>query len=225
VQSQLFAAIANGEYPPGALLPSERVLCEMFQISRVSIREALAGLAATGVVEIQQGKGAFVRPSVADEYAGPFGLYIERHRDELADLLQIRGALDGLAASRAADDPSKQVRDQISKACQAFAHAVDGKESPQQLTQLDVEFHEAIAACSGSRLLSDLLHELNSLLVESRHILFARPDQPSRSMKDHQGILDAILARDASTAQHRATAHVDKMWTWVRDFRSRRTFD
>lgn len=222
VQNQLLAAISSGEYSPGKPLPSERALCEIFGVSRVSIREALAGLAATGLIDIQQGRGAFVRPRVEDEYAGPFGLYIEMHRDELAELLRVRSALDGLAASGAARDGSPADKGAIERAHQDLAAAVEAGASPQEIAGLDVAFHQEIAAAGNGTLLPNLLRELNSLLIESRHILFARPGQPQRSVSEHAGILEVVLAGDAASAQQRAVEHVQKMWTWVEQFRSSR---
>lgn len=218
VQNQLLAAISSGEYPPGTLMPSERVLCELFGVSRVSIREALAGLAATGLIDIQQGKGAFVRPRVGDEYAGPFGLYIEMHRDELSELLRVRGALDGLAASESAMHATPDARTGLAQAHEDFKVAVEAGSTPQELTALDVKFHEAIASSGHGTLLPHLLNELNNLLVESRHILFAREGQPQRSVADHTIILQAILDGDSAKAQLCATDHVEKMWSWVKEF-------
>lgn len=225
VQSQLLAAITNGEYEPGTLLPSERALCEMFGVSRVSIREALAGLAATGLIDIQQGKGAFVRPRVDDEYAGPFGLYIEMHRDELAELLRVRAALDGVAASDAASNATEEALADVKRAHEELAEAVANEASPQEITALDVAFHQTIAVAGEGTLLPNLLRELNQLLIESRHILFARPGQPQRSVADHAEILAAITSKDASSAQHRASDHVKKMWSWVEQFRSTKMHD
>lgn len=222
VQSQMLAAINSGQYAPGTPLPSERELCEMFGVSRVSVREALAGLVATGLIEIQQGKGAFVRPRVGDEYAGPFGLYIEMHREELSELLRVRGALDGLAAAEAATHAGDADCASMRSACDAFRDAVDRGATPQELTTLDVAFHESIAAAGRGNLLPNLLRELNSLLVESRHILFARSGQPRRSVADHDAILTAVLAGDKRAARRRATDHVEKMWSWVSKFTSRK---
>lgn len=220
VQNQLLDAITSGQYPPGTLMPSERVLCELFGVSRVSIREALAGLAATGLIDIQQGKGAFVRQRIGDEYAGPFGLYIEMHRDELAELLRVRGALDGLAASEAALHAIPKARNALTKAHEVFKAAVDAKETPANLTTLDVAFHTAIASSGHGTLLPHLLNELNNLLVESRHILFSREGQPPRSVIDHEAILAAILEGDAIAAKELASTHVAKMWSWVEEFES-----
>lgn len=215
VQNQLLAAIERGEFPPGGKLPSERVLCETFGVSRVSVREALAGLTATGLIEVSQGRGAFVRQRVSEGYLGPFGKYIETHRDELAELLMVRGALDGLAAATAAQTIDDEGRAALQAAHEAFARAVEQEASPPELAELDVDFHQRIAAAAHGELLPKLIAQLHSLLVESRHILFSRAGQPSRSLADHQEILDAILSGDHDTAKELATRHAAKMQDWA----------
>lgn len=218
VQHQLLSAINGGEYPPGSKLPSERMLCEAFGVSRVSVREALAGLVATGLIEVRQGQGAFVRSRVNGKYAGPFGLYIAANRGELAELLNVRGALDGLAAAQATQQLTDEGRAAIESSHLAFAEAAGSGATPQALSELDVAFHQAIAAASGGELLPQLLQQLNSLLVESRHILFAREGQPMRSLEGHQAILDAIVSGDVDSAQRLATEHPAKMRAWVEEF-------
>ncbi|MHC6226321.1 GntR family transcriptional regulator [Pseudomonas sp. X10] len=51
--------IARDLYPTGAL-PNEEALCERFGVSRITVRRALADLAAQGVVERRHGRGTFV---------------------------------------------------------------------------------------------------------------------------------------------------------------------
>ncbi|CAG6398586.1 GntR family transcriptional regulator [Streptomyces cocklensis] len=54
-------AISSGEYPPGAPLPSETQLIERYQVSRPTVRNAVAALRAEGLIEVIHGKGSFVR--------------------------------------------------------------------------------------------------------------------------------------------------------------------
>lgn len=58
---QIAAAIAGGHLPPGSQLPPERDLAEMAQVSRVTVRKAVALLADEGLVEQRRGAGTFVR--------------------------------------------------------------------------------------------------------------------------------------------------------------------
>ena len=53
--------IRRGVFAPGHALPKEEALCERFGVSRITVRRALADLAALGLVERRQGIGNFVR--------------------------------------------------------------------------------------------------------------------------------------------------------------------
>ncbi len=52
--------ISNGVFPAGALLPGENRLAKTFDVSRVTVRKALAALAADGWIEKRLGAGSFV---------------------------------------------------------------------------------------------------------------------------------------------------------------------
>jgi GntR family transcriptional regulator len=56
--------ISRGTFTPGGVLPKEEALCERFGVSRITVRRALADLAAQGLVERRQGIGTFVRHDV-----------------------------------------------------------------------------------------------------------------------------------------------------------------
>ena len=55
VADDLKAAIGAGSYPPGALLPSEAELAEVYSVSRGTIRQAFAALRADGVIASRRG--------------------------------------------------------------------------------------------------------------------------------------------------------------------------
>jgi GntR family transcriptional regulator len=61
IADQLRTAITRGEFPPGAKLPSERVLMDRYQTSRVTVRQAIAVLGAEGLIDVEHGRGVFVR--------------------------------------------------------------------------------------------------------------------------------------------------------------------
>lgn len=53
--------IARGDYATTGALPKEEALCDRFGVSRITVRRALADLAALGLVERRHGLGTFVR--------------------------------------------------------------------------------------------------------------------------------------------------------------------
>ncbi len=60
ISEQLYQRIISGDYLPGAKLPSERELILEFQVSRITIRKAIANLVQQGLAITHQGKGVFV---------------------------------------------------------------------------------------------------------------------------------------------------------------------
>ena len=62
--------ITRGVYASGAL-PKEEALCERFGVSRITVRRALADLAALGLVERRHGLGTFVRADLPQARAQP----------------------------------------------------------------------------------------------------------------------------------------------------------
>ncbi len=61
VAEQLRARIMAGELPPGTQLPTEPELMVTYDVSRHTVREALALLRADGLVAPRQGAGTYVR--------------------------------------------------------------------------------------------------------------------------------------------------------------------
>lgn len=66
VRAELSKAIISGEFPPGSKLPNEEQLRERFDVSRITLREAVQGLIQDGYVVRRQGSGTYVtrRPAL-----------------------------------------------------------------------------------------------------------------------------------------------------------------
>lgn len=60
--------ITAGELPPNGKLPGEVQLAEVYGVSRVTIRAAVASLRERGMLLVQHGRGTFVAPR--DRWAG-----------------------------------------------------------------------------------------------------------------------------------------------------------
>ncbi|MET8981317.1 winged helix-turn-helix domain-containing protein [Streptomyces sp. NPDC004539] len=60
VAEELRARIADGTYPVGAFLPSQRNLAEELEVSRVTVQRALRELAGQGLIQSRQGSGSRV---------------------------------------------------------------------------------------------------------------------------------------------------------------------
>jgi len=76
IAAELTRRISAGELPVGALLPSEALLADEFDVSRMTLRHALSGLASRGLIERRHGLGTRVTETRLDRHqAGqPIGL-------------------------------------------------------------------------------------------------------------------------------------------------------
>ncbi len=61
ISEKLRSQIFEGQYAPGEQLPSEHRLMEQFEVSRITVRRAIANLISQGLVVSQRGKGVFVK--------------------------------------------------------------------------------------------------------------------------------------------------------------------
>ena len=59
---KLAADIQTGVYPEDKKLPAELKLCELYGVSRITVRQALSLLESDGYISRHQGRGTFVKP-------------------------------------------------------------------------------------------------------------------------------------------------------------------
>lgn len=69
ISEKLRQQIEAGDYLPGEKLPSEHQLMAIFNVSRITVRRAVANLVSQGLAKTQQGKGAFVTPQKKVSYS------------------------------------------------------------------------------------------------------------------------------------------------------------
>lgn len=80
IADRLRDRITSGELAPGDGLPSERALMERYGAARGTVRQAINQLKAEGLIQIEHGRGSFVRPRppVKRVFSDRFA---RRHRD------------------------------------------------------------------------------------------------------------------------------------------------
>ena len=61
--------VASGRWEVGERLPSERELCETFNLSRTTIREAIDALVNEGLLRREKGRGTFIaEPKITEKW-------------------------------------------------------------------------------------------------------------------------------------------------------------
>ncbi|MGH3655571.1 MAG: GntR family transcriptional regulator [Micromonosporaceae bacterium] len=98
VADELRRRLRSGAIPPGQLLPSETALMNEFNVSRGTIREAVAALRTEGLVVTEHGRGTYARSALPVRRLGS-----ERYRRELEQLDQSRPPETSFTADQAID--------------------------------------------------------------------------------------------------------------------------
>lgn len=212
VRSRLLHAIETQQLRPGDMLPSERLLGEQFAVSRVSVREAIIGLESVGLLTVRHGRGCYVSESISELVTRPFLVWLRVHRDEVIEILKVRAALDGLAAAEAARVDSAAVKARITDAAAEFTEQA-GREPGDtvRLMHLDNEFHQAIVRGSGLAMVSTLLDELNGSVANSHRLTMSTRGRPEEAARQHDEIVEAVMAGDPERARTAAIRHVETL--------------
>jgi GntR family transcriptional regulator len=71
------ARVLDGSLMANSQLPSERELCEQYDISRTTVRKAMAELLSEGLIYTTVGKGTYVAPSPIKEEILPLSSFTE----------------------------------------------------------------------------------------------------------------------------------------------------
>ncbi|MHB2167646.1 GntR family transcriptional regulator [Alsobacter sp. R-9] len=189
-------AICDGSLKPGAHLVQEQ-LAAQFGVSRQPIQQVMALLKADGMVEEIGRRGLQVTPLDLD---------LMRHHYD------IRAALDGLAARRAA----AQVRDNPSAAAAIGAEgrallrrgqaAVEAGDVGGQV-RADAEFHGLIYRASGNPLLARTAEPHWRFLRRAMGEVLRLGEAPAEIWRQHADILAAIVSGESIRAERLAVEH------------------
>src|SRR5688572_22594396 len=158
VVAVLRSQMLSGEIAPGRKLPTENQLTETFGVSRTVIREAIATLAADGLVESRQGAGIFVRdhPTLA---FGSISLDIGSKISQALNVLEVRMGIEIESAGLAALRRNSAQEAQIHEAFFEFERLLAGL---QATGRTDFAFHRAIAVATNNPFYVEVLDALGS---------------------------------------------------------------
>lgn len=98
ISEQIFDRIQQGDLHPGDPLPSERELCEMYGVSRGTIRQAILALSEKGYIRRKQGKGTVIKhPTLHHDLIGDysFGAGIMRQGMRISSIVLYLGVVIG----------------------------------------------------------------------------------------------------------------------------------
>ncbi|TQQ84510.1 GntR family transcriptional regulator [Peptacetobacter hominis] len=200
VFESLRKAIVEGQLKPGQRM-MEVQLAEQLGVSRTPVREAIRKLELEGLVIMLPRKGAYVADmSIKD----------------IIDLLEVRAALEGLAASLAAermDDAGIKKLKTISKELKKSVSESDLKE----ILKKDVEFHQCIFEASGNKRLAQMINALWEQVYRFREGYMSDYNAALSIIEEHESLIAAIENGECENAAKCAKDHIEKAEQYMID--------
>ncbi|MFD1716754.1 FadR/GntR family transcriptional regulator [Georgenia deserti] len=212
--TKIKAMITSGEVRPGDRLPREADLAAALGVSRNSLREAVRALSVVRILDVRQGDGTYVSRMSADELLEALNFLLEFRQDNrVVEFLEVRKILEPAAAAIAAREMSEAEIDALGDLLRQARTATDVTDHIRH----DLAFHSAIAAGAGNSVLTTLLDSV-SMPTERARIWrgLTEDDAVTRTLAEHEEIVDAIRARDPDLAAARSLVHIAGVLRWLR---------
>ncbi|AGL16899.1 FadR/GntR family transcriptional regulator [Actinoplanes sp. N902-109] len=198
VADQLRRRIADGEFPVGALLPTEHELTRELGVSRNSVREGVRSLVHAGLLGARAGYGTYV---IATSDLAP-ALARRLERDRADDVAEVRLVLEREGARLAAHRATAEQVQALTEALAARRAATDGR----GYAAADIAFHQLLLAASGNALLAELYRGTGG--NEQALLRHIHPDDDMTAARPrlhavdaaHEAIVAAISRRDPDAA-------------------------
>lgn len=193
------AKLVTGELKAGDRLPSQRELSEMFDVSRVALREAIRSLEIAGIVELKKGSkgGAFITEGGAGQVTRTFRDMLDFGRISLATLLEARllvmDTVVRTACKRAsASDIAKLKRNVVETV------ELTKRGRYEERTLKAVEFSTLLANSTGNQVMSAILEAMASVI--RGFVVVAGPPPHDPVVASRLRLIDQIAGGDTESA-------------------------
>lgn len=206
VQQSLTEFVRDNLLHPGDRLPPEAELAEALGVGRSSIREAIRGLESLGALETRHGKGVFVAAFSLTPLIEQIGRGVGAELRDFTEVLDVRCTLEVALVGRAmaAIGPGD-----IAALTETVAAMEQKARAGMDFAPEDQAFHSRLFAPLGNRVLLNLLDVFWQVFTRTARVLQRPGVDFVATWRDHQAILDAVVAGDVAAARQRLDTHYD----------------
>ena len=210
IAGMLAEEVHAGILEVGAMLPSERDLCDRFGVGRTTIREAVKRLEGMRLVELRKGYRPRVAYPTLTQLMGSISaasVLFFRGTEGGAHMEQARLFLETSLVRYAAQSATPA---QIGKMVAAIEKGDKALDDLPAFRIADVEFHRALAEVPGNPIFVALHDAFVGGLMMSRPGPRDVVSHNRRSNDEHKGVVQAIIAHDAEAAVTILTKHLTR---------------
>ena len=196
VYLSLREAIVGLRYTPGEALRKAQV-CEALNVSRSPVSEAIARLAADGLVDVLPQAGTYVsKISMKEIREGAF----------------IREALELAAIERVARCVTDEQITLLKRNMRIQRVMLDDRDR-SGFYEHDAQMHELLMSFTGYPRLHRISESARSQVDRARQLLLPAPGRLQDTCREHEAIVSAVEARDPERAREAMRYHLGQLVT------------
>jgi DNA-binding FadR family transcriptional regulator len=210
IVDQIKLLIHDGRLQPGDRLPSERELCQRFGVSRVTVREALRVLEASGLVAIRVGAhgGAFLTTPSAERLGAGLADLLSLAPLTAANVTEARMIVElgilPLVVERATEEDVAALLDMVGEGARAL-------KEDRYTMEMSAAFHIRVAACTHNPAIEMLVQSFHGpMLMSLEQARAAAPLMGHRGVEEHRKLAKAIARRDLEGAASVMRTHIGR---------------
>ena len=194
IADMLEEQIRNNEYEIGDKLPPEPMLCEMFGVSRNTVREAIQSLTNSGLLETRQGDGTYVvaKERLQVEFFNIMNATTYQNIVEVRNLLEKHIVVSAIQNSTPED--LERIRDFLNR-----RNHTGG--SIREASEADLNFHMAVAEATHNDIILNIYRYVSEYFNE---FIYEKLHQGAQDEKDidriHVLLYQAIQDRNVEMA-------------------------
>ncbi len=202
---QLRQLISDNNLKVGDSLPTERELCVRFNASRNTVREAMSILKAYGMVEVRPKIGAIITDNRMSRAFELFSFNtMEVSRKTFADVQALRDLLEVSAADQLIERATEQDIEDLRAVNAGLANNHDLLEA----SETDHAFHVRLVSVLENAAILDIYRVMKPVILRIMQKGKTRRIFQTETFSEHEGIIDALQARDRLGFQYRLRTHL-----------------
>lgn len=205
--------IVTGQLKPGEHIGTEAVLCEEFGVNRSTVREGIRLLEQSGLLRRDQSRRLYASLPRYNNLATRVGRALVLHQTTFREVWEasmgLETAVVELAAQRVTAEDLRNLDELLQRSEAALS-------DPVETTDLDSEFHAAVAAVAQNRVLQLAREPASLLFTPTLRIILDKVEAAGRRNLDaHRKIAEALRKHDPAEAREWMQKH---LVDWRRGF-------
>lgn len=195
IYEQMKDKIKNGEWKEGEKIPSESELCNVFGVSRVSIRSAMDKLKGQSIINTYQGKGSFVSKNAIKKLSDSFDTRLSIDKEDYLDIIAFRSAIELACVDLIPVRAHQEDLNEIYNALELMKKSVNDN---SEYTKADYLFHFSLIKASRNKIFIGIMDQNKDLFINYLKFQNSRSISTNfkYSIENHQAIYDSLCKGD-----------------------------